>query len=155
MAKNKIDDNILLDLAAKGASVQEIAKYFDVHTNSVRSKVLTLGPKHPHLYSLQPRAHSKAQLPIAGRVSTHLNRYLDQVHSNQRECAKIDLTPDLDQLEKHMSLVLKGLTVLEKIHKITAPTQSQTTVNVASVTNILDTTSQSRTVIDHNHVDNQ
>jgi hypothetical protein len=155
MPKHKIDNNVFLDLVVKGATIQELAKYFNVASGTARSKWLTLTRSHPDLPQPKGRKENHKTADLPSRIRVYIDRHLNECADIQLALSKMPIEQSYGVLDSRMSLTLKGLTVLEKIHKITAPTQSQTTVNVASVTNILDTASQARTVIDHNHVDTE
>jgi hypothetical protein len=153
MAKNKIDDNIFMDLIVKGASSQELAKYFDVAPSSVRAKWLTLTKVQPDLPKPRSRKENHKTADISTRVNVYIDRHLNECADIQRALSQMPIEHSYEVLDNRMSLTLKGLTVLEKIHKITAPTNTQTTVHVASVTNILDTPTNTKTVLESQAID--
>ena len=127
MANRKIDDGIFVELANRGLSQAEIARYFDVTTASVRSKAMTLSRKFPGISDLAARTKSHQGQPISTRLSLDLDRYMTESSQVQRSLARIPVEDDLDHLDKRNSLIIKGLTILEKIQKLQAPSAREPT----------------------------
>ena len=140
MAKAKIDDEIMLELANRGLSSSEIARYFSVTPAAVRAKALTLSRKHPGIIDLASRSKARANQPIGTRLSLDLDRYMTESSQVQRSLARIPIEDDLDHLDKRNSLIIKGLTILEKIQKLQEPSTREPTrtLQVGQITQIIN-----------------
>jgi hypothetical protein len=120
-AKAKIDDQIMLELANKGLSTAEIARYFDVTHAAVRSKAVTLSKKHPDMMQIASRPNNTKSLPLCNRVNIELDRYMLESSNVQKHLAKLPFESTLDHLDQRNTVILKGLQILEKIQKIGNP----------------------------------
>jgi len=154
--KAKIDDQIFLELHAKGLTSAEIARYFDVSSAAVRSKALTLSRKHPELEVSFLKPSSKEKLPITSRLNIELDRYMLESSNVQKHLAKLPIESTLDHLDQRNTIILKGLQILEKIQKIGNPQGSDMpkTIQVNQITNYLgDKSTTSRTSQDSQVID--
>ena len=147
-AKAKIDDQIMLELANKGLSTAEIARYFDVTHAAVRSKAVTLSKKHPDMFQIASRSNDTKNLPLCNRVNIELDRYMLESSNVQKHLAKLPIESTLDHLDQRNTIILKGLQILEKIQKIGNPQGSDIpkTIQVNQITQYLgnkSTTQQS------------
>lgn len=138
-AKAKIDDQIMLELANKGLSTAEIARYFDVTHAAVRSKAVTLSKKHPDMFQIASRSNDTKNLPLCNRVNIELDRYMLESSNVQKHLAKLPIESTLDHLDQRNTVILKGLQILEKIQKIGNPQGSDApkTIQVNQITNYL------------------
>jgi len=145
-AKAKIDDQIFLELHAKGLTSAEIARYFDVSSAAVRSKALTLSRKHPELEVSFLKPSSKEKLPVSSRLSIELDRYMLESSNVHKHLAKLPFESTLDHLDQRNTVILKGLQILEKIQKIGNPQGSDMpkTIQVNQITNYLGHKSTTR-----------
>lgn len=139
MAKAKIDNDVFLELANKGLTPSEIARYFDVTSSAVRSKAMTLSRKHPDIVALISTPTAEKQQPIDTRLSLTLDRYMLESSNVQKHLAKLPTEPSLDHLDQRSTIILKGLQILEKIQKISNPTNQDAprTLNVTHISNVL------------------
>ena len=99
MAKAKIDDQIMIDLAGKGLTPSEIARYFDVTPSAVRSKAMTLSRKHPDIIGLISTPTAEKQQSIDTRLSLSLDRYMLENSNVQKNLAKLPIESSLDHLD--------------------------------------------------------
>jgi len=158
--KAKIDDQIFLELHAKGLTSAEIARYFDVSSAAVRSKALTLSRKHPELEVSFLKPSSKEKLPITSRLNIELDRYMLESSNVQKHLAKLPIESTLDHLDQRNTIILKRLQILEKIQKILGMNQGDgpKAIQVNQITNYLgnktttSSTSQDPQVIDAEQV---
>ena len=125
MGKSKIDNEIFLDLAKKGLSPTEIARYFDVNPSSVRSKAMTLSKVHPEIVGLISAPTAEKQLPVDTRLTRTLDRYMVESSKVQKHLATIPLDDSLDHLGQRNDIIFKGLQILEKIQKISTPSNQE------------------------------
>lgn len=145
MPKAKVDNEIMLDLIAKGLSTSEMARYFDVTPAAIRSKLVTLSNKFPDRVNSSPLKIAKkdkleAKLtPIGHRVSNEVDRYLLETSRIQKSLASMPIEQDLSHLDQRSTIVLKGLQILEKIQRISNPNGSDQpkTLNVTTISNYL------------------
>ena len=159
-AKAKIDDQIMLELANKGLSTAEIARYFDVTHAAVRSKAVTLSKKHPDMMQIASRSNDTKNLPLCNRVNIELDRYMLESSNVQKHLAKMPIESTLDHLDQRNTVILKGLQILEKIQKIGNPQGSDApkTIQVNQITNYIGNKSMTSNpgdksqVIDAEHV---
>jgi len=144
--KAKIDDQIFLELHAKGLTSAEIARYFDVSSAAVRSKALTLSRKHPELEISFLKPSSKEKLPVSSRLSIELDRYMIESSNVHKHLAKLPFESTLDHLDQRNTVILKGLQILEKIQKIGNPQGSDMpkTIQVNQITQYLGDKSATR-----------
>lgn len=138
-AKAKIDDQIMLELANKGLSTAEIARYFDVTHAAVRSKAVTLSKKHPDMMQIASRPNNTKSLPLCNRLSIELDRYMLESSNVHKHLAKLPIESTLDHLDQRNTVILKGLQILEKIQKIGNPQGSDMpkTIQVNQITQYL------------------
>jgi len=129
----------MMELVGKGLSTSEIARYFDVTHAAVRSKAITLSKKHPDMMQLASRPNNEKSLSIDTRLSLSLDRYMIENSNVQKHLAKLPTEPSLDHLDQRSTVILKGLQILEKIQKISNPTNqdSPKTLNVTHISNVL------------------
>ena len=120
-AKAKIDNEVFLELASKGLTQTEIARYFDVQPSSIRSKAMTLSKVHPDVLRLISTPTAEKQQNIDTRLSLTLDRYMLESSNVQKHLAKLPTEPSLDHLDQRSTIILKGLQILEKIQKISNP----------------------------------
>ena len=139
MAKAKIDDQIMIELAGKGLTPSEIARYFDVTPSAVRSKAMTLSRKHPDIIGLISTPTAEKQQSIDTRLSLSLDRYMLENSNVQKNLAKLPIESSLDHLDHRSAVILKGLQILEKIQKIGNPqgTDSPRNIQVNQITTLL------------------
>lgn len=146
MGKSKIDNEIFLDLARKGLSPTEIARYFDVLPSSVRSKAMTLSRVHPEIVSLISTPTAEKQQPIDTRLTRTLDRYMVESSKVQKHLSTIPLDDTLDHLDQRNGIILKGLQILEKIQRISNPNGNDQpkTLNVTTISNYLTNKDQNQ-----------
>ena len=139
MAKAKIDNEVFLELAGKGLTPTEVARYFDVTPAAVRSKAMTLSKKHEDIVSWISRPTAEKQQSIDTRLSLALDRYMLESSNVQKHLSKLPTEPSLDHLDQRSTIILKGLQILEKIQKISNPQGQDTpkTLNVTHISNVL------------------
>ena len=142
-AKAKIDNEVFLELASKGLTQTEIARYFDVQPSSIRSKAMTLSKVHPDVLRLISTPTAEKQQNIDTRLSLALDRYMLESSNVQKHLAKLPTEPSLDHLDQRSTIILKGLQILEKIQKISNPTNQDAprTLNVTHISNVLSSPS--------------
>jgi len=142
-AKAKIDNEVFLELASKGLTQTEIARYFDVQPSSIRSKAMTLSKVHPDVLRLISTPTAEKQQNIDTRLSLTLDRYMLESSNIQKHLAKLPTEPSLDHLDQRSTIILKGLQILEKIQKISNPQSQDTprTLNVTHISNVLSSPS--------------
>ena len=131
MAKVKVDNEIMLDLIAKGLSTSEMARYFDVTPAAIRSKLVTLSNKYPDRINSSPLKIAKKNklesklTPIGHRVSNEVDRYLFETSRIHKHLSSMPIESDLNHLDQRSTIVLKGLQILEKIQKISTPSNQE------------------------------
>jgi len=138
MSNAKIDNTLFLELSMRGLSRAELARYFDVSPQAVRSKTLTLAKTHPELLHIaKEKLRPNASIPVGEQISQQVNFYLSELNKVQKTLSTIKTEKSIATLDARVCLILKGLQILEKVQKLTGPTKPTSQVTLQSVTQIL------------------